>query len=62
MFKEIALLFGLALFFIFMIWLTISSVTFKFRHPWVTETEQLIYIKKVLFFEEVSYSEMRPRE
>lgn len=43
----------------FMIYVVIASVTFSFRHPWMTETERFMNMGKALKFEKVSYKETR---
>ena len=45
--------------FIFLFYLSISSVVFALRHPWATRTEQMIHIVDVLQFNKISYKEMR---
>lgn len=41
------------------LWLVVGTMTFKFRHPWATDTEILFHIKEALLFKRVSYNEMR---
>jgi hypothetical protein len=43
-------------------WFVVAGLVFSFRHPWATQTEQLLYMHKALRFEKVPYNEMRPRE
>lgn len=43
------------------IYASIALAVFRFRHPWMTETELLIATPHALMFETCSYSEWRPR-
>lgn len=44
-------------------WLVISAAVFRFRHPWVTETEVFLHMLNgdVLLLKGVDYEDMRPR-
>jgi len=39
-----------------------AAVVFDLRHPWMTDTEKLVYGPEALTFQTVEYSEARPRE
>lgn len=43
------------------VYLVLAVATFALRHPWMTKTEQLIYIGRMLTFGTVDYDEARPR-
>ena len=45
-----------------LIWLAISTMIFRFRHPWATETETFLHIPDAFMLRKVPYSEMRDRE
>jgi hypothetical protein len=45
-----------------LLWVVISSMIFRFRHPWATETETLLHIPDAFMLRKVPYSEMRDRE
>lgn len=45
-----------------LLWVVVSVVAFRFRHPWATETETFVHWIEVLTFERVPYSDMRPRD
>lgn len=45
----------------FFLWVVLSSIIFRFRHPWATETETLIHIVDAVMLKKVPYSEMRDR-
>ena len=42
-------------------WVLVATVTFRFRHPWATETETLLNMHRVMTFQRVEYKELRPR-
>ena len=44
------------------VWLAISCIIFRFRHPWATETETLLNVHNALLLKKVPYDQMRPRE
>ena len=39
--------------FICLFYIVVASLVFRFRHPWATETQILLYSKNVLFLETV---------
>ena len=41
------------------IYASVTSLVFAYRHPWATDMERLIYLKEALTFKKVSYKEMR---
>jgi hypothetical protein len=45
-----------------LLWVTISTMIFRFRHPWATETEIFLHIPDAFMLRKVPYSEMRDRE
>ena len=44
------------------LWLAISTVIFRFRHPWATETETFLHIPDAFMLRKVPYAEMSARE
>jgi hypothetical protein len=40
------------------LWWIAGTISFKFRHPWATDTEILFYIKDALLFNKVSYNKV----
>lgn len=42
-------------------WALAGFISFRFRHPWATETEAFIHWFDVITFQKVPYQEMRPR-
>lgn len=49
------------LFCIVLIYTLAAGLTFAFRHPWMTKTEQFIYTWRMLTWGTVDYDEARPR-
>lgn len=44
------------------VWLLAAEVTFRFHHPWMTETERFLYLGKALTFQRVAIDEVRAHE
>ena len=42
-------------------YLIVASVVFRFRHPWMTETELIVHTIDALTFRSVPYHDARPR-
>ena len=42
-------------------YLVVASVVFRFRHPWMTDTELIIHTIDALTFQTVPYHDARPR-
>jgi hypothetical protein len=45
-----------------LLWLGISTMIFRFRHPWATETETFMHIPDAFMLRKVPYAQMRDRE
>jgi len=45
-----------------LLWVAISTMIFRFRHPWATETETFMHIPDAFLLRKVPYSQMRDRE
>lgn len=43
-----------------LLYMIVAETVFGFRHPWMTDTERLVYIKSALMFRKVEYYEARP--
>lgn len=43
------------------LWVSLSSVIFRLRHPWATETETLLNLHNAVLLRKVAYEDMRPR-
>lgn len=43
------------------LYVLVATATFAFRHPWMTSTEQIIWVGRALAFGTVDYDEARPR-
>lgn len=43
------------------VYVILALTVFSFRHPWMTQTENLLYIGRALTFGTVAYDEARPR-
>lgn len=43
-------------------WVGIADTVFRFRHPWTSSAERLVWIASAMRFESVPYPVMRPRE
>jgi hypothetical protein len=42
-------------------YLIVASVVFRFRHPWMTDTERIVHTIDALTFRSVPYHDARPR-
>lgn len=42
-------------------YLIVASVVFRFRHPWMTDTELIVHTIDALTFRSVPYHDARPR-
>lgn len=42
-------------------YLIVASVVFRFRHPWLTDTELIVHTIDALTFRSVPYRDARPR-
>jgi hypothetical protein len=43
------------------LWIIVSSMIFRFRHPWATDTELFLHIPNAFMLETIPYNEMRGR-
>jgi hypothetical protein len=44
------------------VYVLVAAIVFDYRHPWMTDTEKVVYGPRALTFQTVRYSEARPRE
>jgi hypothetical protein len=43
------------------LWIIVSSMIFRFRHPWATDTELFLNIPNAFMLKKIPYNEMRGR-
>lgn len=60
-FLEILKYLFLAAFFAALVLTTYGITRARFNHPWMTETEILIYLPRIIAGETIPYEEARPR-
>lgn len=48
-------------FLVLVLYVIVAATVFRFRHPWLTGTEQFIYLPEAMCWETVDYQEMRER-